>query len=206
MANFIVKGPFNVPMTKLQSKGKDIDKDRLESLKKECPTLEKPGCYVFSLQAGRGSKPLYVGKTTSQTILKEAFNDKNVLGIIRNLSHGTLQIWTITQIKKGRLPKKMIDEIEKMLIPWASERNPDLINKHHTKKSENWSIEGVVGPQRGPRGKTANDFRKMIGIGGQTQKVNKRPKSPKTSSPSSTPTKKSEQTVASSSSKRWFRG
>ncbi|MCY4048688.1 MAG: hypothetical protein OXF24_03785 [Hyphomicrobiales bacterium] len=205
MANFIVKGPFNVPMTKLPLKGKDIDKDRLESLKKECPTLEKPGCYVFSLQSGRGSKPLYVGKTL-RTIFQEAFNDKNVLGIIRKLGHGTLQIWTVTQTTRGPLPKKMIDEIEKMLIPWASERNPDLINKHHKKKSENWSIEGVVGSKQGPRGKTANDFRKMIGIGGQTQRVNKRPKSPKTSSPSSTPTKKSEQTVASSSSKRWFRG
>ena len=191
MAKFIVKGPFKVPVEVYGRGRKDIDEERIGELLKECATFGKKGCYVFSIQAGRGSKPLYVGKTSRQTIIREAFNDRNMRRVVRKLNkqdRGTLLIWTITQDGGRRPPTKMIGEIEKMLIPWAAEKNPDLINDHHTKKSDDWSIEGVVGAKRGPRGKTANDFRKMIGISDQTQSVSARSRSSQISSPSSMPT------------------
>ena len=168
MAKFIVRGPFKVPVEVYGRGRKDINEDMVkEKLPKECETFGKKGCYVFSIRAGGNPKPLYVGKTSRRTIIEEAFNDRNMRRVVRKLNKqgkGTLQIWTITQDGGRRPPVKMIGEIEKMLIPWAAERNPNLINDHHTKKSDNWSIEGVVRPKRGPRGKAANDFRKMIGM------------------------------------------
>lgn len=84
MAKFIVKGPFKVPVEVYGKGRKDINEEKLGDLLKECASFGRSGCYVFSIQAGGGSKPLYVGKT-SRTIIKEAFNDRNMHRVVKKL-------------------------------------------------------------------------------------------------------------------------
>lgn len=167
MAKFIVKGPIEVPTKKQAGGGKHIDQSGVDKLVEKHATLEKMGCYIFSLKAGKGSKPLYVGKT-ARTIIKEAFSDRNRLYVgIKFSEHrrGTLQIWTITPVGRGRAPVNEIKDIEKEITEIASIKNPDLINTQNRAKKRNWSIEGVVQPKPGPRSTEAKGFRKMVGIG-----------------------------------------
>ena len=55
MVNFVVKGPFDVPLKEAANGARFIDVDRLSELKMlsdDCIT--KAGCYVFSWKASRG--------------------------------------------------------------------------------------------------------------------------------------------------------
>lgn len=167
MAEFIVKGPIAVPIKKQRLGGRRIDEDQLGKLEKEHATLREKGCYVFSLKASKGSKPLYVGKAAKQTIIREAFNPRNAgkLGRELNEQKGILQIWTITPDGKGRAPINEIKEIEKEMIEVASIKNPNLINIQNRSKKRNWLIQGVIQAKPGPRATAAKGFRKMVGIG-----------------------------------------
>lgn len=168
MSTFIVKGPFEVPIKIQQTGAKTIDKEKLDKLANRCPTFRKIGCYVFSLKAGKGSKPLYVGKTESQTIFDEAFGHRNknlVTEALNEQKRGKLQIWTVTQHSaRGPKNKSAIGEIEKVVTSWAVEKNPNLLNSHNTKKGDSWSIKGVQPSSRGTRSQEATAFRKMMGL------------------------------------------
>ena len=100
------------------------------------PVTEKihgPGCYVVACSAPRsGAFPLYVGKAT-KSILKEAFNDRNINNLNRFLfgrKKGRLQLYAIYQQKVKLLQgnSKLIGEIEDFLIGYAALRNRNLLN------------------------------------------------------------------------------
>lgn len=168
MSTFIVKGPFEVPVKIQKTGAKTIDKEELDKLASRCPTFGEIGCYVFSLKAAKGSKPLYVGKTEKQTISNEAFGwrNKNLVNeALNDQKRGKLQIWTVTQHNaRGPKNKSAIGEIEKVITSWAIEKNPNLLNSHNTKKGDSWSIKGVQSSSRGIRPQEAIAFRKMMGL------------------------------------------
>jgi hypothetical protein len=86
MVQFVVKGPFEVPLRKGVSGGMYVDAERLNDLSKQSPDLTKPGCYVFSCTSPRGSLPVYVGQAT-KNIFTESFNDRNINNLNTYLSY-----------------------------------------------------------------------------------------------------------------------
>ena len=99
MADWIVSGPFEVPVDTLPSGGHFIDEPRLSEFAEESKEFDKPGVYVFGLRS-RGTLPIYVGKTESQTLFREAFkNDKlqKINKYINEHPHGSLLIYLVTQ-------------------------------------------------------------------------------------------------------------
>src|SRR5262245_50550051 len=73
MVQFVVKGPFDVPLRKGVSGGTYVNEELLEGVLALSPDLSKPGCYVFACTSSRGSLPVYVGQA-SKNIFKESFN------------------------------------------------------------------------------------------------------------------------------------
>jgi hypothetical protein len=181
MADWFVRGPFEVPVDTLRSGGHFVDCTKFEELAEESDEFLKPGIYVFGLRS-RGTVPIYVGMTQSTSLIREAFTpDKlhKVNTYINNHPHGTLVIYLITQIGRGRGRPNLsdIERIEWWLIGLAEQRNENLINSR-TPGKEPWRIKGVHNGGRGKRTQDEDAFRDMMGI-----KSESRPTASKGSNP-----------------------
>ena len=171
MVNFVVIGPFDIPVIKGAHGGRLLDhKTALRRKVAEEAGNQKingPGCYVFACSAPRGAFPVYVGKAT-KSILNEAFNDRN----INNLNHfllnrrkGRLQLFAVYQQKVRLLQgnSKIISGIEEFLIGYAALRNRNLLNIHGNSDAM-WSIAGVANHGSGNPGTSALAFKAMMGM------------------------------------------
>lgn len=128
---------------------------------------EAQGCYVFGIRAGKGYKPVYVGKTTLQTLGEEVLSDGTVGKINRALlrnKKGTLVVaFVIPENKPGPNPSKLIDEVESVLIQYAYQKNPEIENENGIYQCA-WFIDGVLNcPQGKPRDES-RIFRRLVGI------------------------------------------
>jgi hypothetical protein len=173
MPKFVVDGPFKVPVEK-NGQGTRQLKERAQinkALKTEAGAyIARPGCYVFSCAAPKGSIPIYVGKA-GKNILKEAFNYHNVTKLNRYLFHkrgGQLELYIIYQ-ERVRVRDRVsalvgnptaIAEIEEFLLGFAARRNKALINIHGVGQS--WHIHGVDQPGK-PRAEVKK-FKEMMGM------------------------------------------
>ena len=174
MAKFIVSAPIIVPTTKLKSGMKQINVEELKDRAKTDPDfsklLDSAGVYVFSIKAGKGEKPWYVGRTTKQTFLREAFNDRNIrrLHALINDRKGTLKLTLISQkrVIKNQPNTQQIGEMEYFLIGYAHERNPEILNTQNTLQEDGFVIEGVYNENKKDLGKTKTqrNFQKLIGF------------------------------------------
>ena len=164
MAKFVVSGPIPVPVKRQKTGCREVVEEELKNLEDE--TLSKYGCYIFSMKAGKGWTPWYVGKATQQRIFHRISSKDNILNMVKalNRQQGTLEIWTVTQVRGAPRAVNEIGAIEKELIELASIKNPKLLNTQNKSKKRNWSIEGIIQPNRGPRSKEAKSFRKVIGL------------------------------------------
>jgi hypothetical protein len=168
MVQFVVKGPFPVPLRKGAAGGSYIDEDRLSELAVQSTDITKPGCYVFVSRSPRGSLPIYVGQA-AKNIFDEAFNDRNIKNIQNYLSRrlrGQIDVYIIHQCNvKGAIGNKAcIDDIEDFLIGWASRRNAELLNIHGNRPAQ-WSIVGVANHANGGHpGGSALAFKEMMGM------------------------------------------
>jgi len=168
MAEFIVTGPYPVPIKKQNSGACQIDKDGLKDLSKSDPRFAKKGCYVFATRAPMGATPFYVGRTQRASLFKEAFNPRNqpmLNGYLNDRKkHIKLEIYLITQrVNRGPPPTSSIAEMEEILIANAATRNKELLNTHGVKKPK-WSIRGVYNTGPGQPDRSAADFKKVIGL------------------------------------------
>jgi hypothetical protein len=179
MVQFIVKGPFEVPLRKGVSGGTYIEENRLDEVANQSPDLNKPGCYVFACTSPRGSLPVYVGQA-SRNIFKESFNDRNIKNLNNYLSYrkrGRIELYIIHQnaVKGDTGNKICIDDIEDFLIGYASRRNANLINIHGTRSTQ-WSISGVANHTNGGHpGSSVITFKKMMGMATKKDKVSTKP-------------------------------
>jgi len=124
------------------------------------------GCYVFSMRAGRGEKPWYVGKASRQTFSIECFAShkvgiyNDVLGELKGIPRLT---FVIPNRERGAWPMATIDEVEEYLIGYAASRNPKIANKRKL-PHQKWTIQGVVPASRGAPSSDAASFKKLMGI------------------------------------------
>ena len=161
-------GPYEV---KCPSGGpvKFIDKNEkkafLEVLDDESVS-SKQGCYIFALRAGKGFSPWYIGKAT-KSMRQECMGTHQLQHYNAVLSKGKkgtpVMFFVAPEGTKKKVPRKICDEIESMLIQSAMYENDEIRNIQKTKEPA-WGIGGVI---RGGKGKTSKSeaaFSKMMGL------------------------------------------
>ena len=164
MTQFTVQGPFKVP----------FEKRRLAKM--ICPgcrpfwrlhegLASQRGCYVFAIRAGKGYRPIYVGRTTKGTFAEECFTNhktgRHYNPALLNTRKGSPVMFFLTYPKpKGQ---KSISNLEKFLIQIAVARNPDLSNVVGTAK-HTWGIRGVIRGGKGKPSCAACEFTRLMGL------------------------------------------
>jgi hypothetical protein len=124
------------------------------------------GCYVFSMQTGRGWTPGYVGKT-KRNFKQEVFGCHQLTRYYEFMAsykkgHPVL-FFVLARQAKGKPNNSKIRAVEKYLIDLGLTVNSELLNKKDT-KPPGWGIQGVI---RGGQGKVSagtSSFRQMLGI------------------------------------------
>ena len=171
MAKFYVSESFRVPVKIYEKGGRTIDNDQLKEIAKTESEfgdfLNRNGVYIFSIRAGRGCKPWYVGKSEKSNFLGEAFNTRNrtALNDLIMSRKGTLEISFVTQeYVRGKPNARNIGEIEYLLIGHAAERNSDLLNVQNKYQSDDFSIKNVYNDGKKAKTKAEKEFRALMGL------------------------------------------
>lgn len=162
---FTVEGPFDVPLEK-GSKGISI-KNNCPDFWNSCEYLaEERGCYVFAIRAGRGFRPIYVGKTKN-TFRKECFASHKIsqhyTPAIQNGKGSPVIFLLIAERRKGGPNEAAITDLESYLIKEARKKNPKLSNKQKN-SARKWAIKGLIGGGRAKTSTAATAFKKAVGI------------------------------------------
>src|SRR5271157_5548284 len=80
MTVFRVTASFAIPIVQMVHGGRRVDTERLKQFWELAVEIaEKPGCYIFSVRAGKGEKPWYVGKASRQPLSKVCFSDHKIV-------------------------------------------------------------------------------------------------------------------------------
>lgn len=161
---FIVRGHFDIPVTKLRA-GRIVRKSDADTFWDEHPDVaDSKGCYVFAMKAAKGSKPVYVGQAT-QSFRQETFEThkrEKLNDVLANRKKGKLVVYFVClEISRGKTNKLAIDNAETFLIQVSRIANPELLNKQKA-KVETWSIAGIIRSPKGPTHKSASLLRRCL--------------------------------------------
>jgi hypothetical protein len=130
------------------------------------------GCYVFSVRAGRGVLPWYVGKAERQSFRSECFaahkvnHYNNIIASRRGTPLLTLIAkYTPTNrlVKPGSSDHRDIDFLETMIISAAIRRNPDVFNIRDTMLLREMTVPGMLNTPRGKAHGSVAAFREVMG-------------------------------------------
>jgi hypothetical protein len=167
--DLIVSGPFEIPFKVSDACIKCIDTPHAKLFWEKAETEPfhyKQGVYVFATRAGKGFRPIYVGKAT-KAFKNECFTPHKLHHYAQALCNGAkgrpVMFFIAAQGKTNRVPANIIREIEDLMIQFAVAKNPGLRNKIGTKVAD-WTIKGVVRGGKGKKSKTASAFTTMMGI------------------------------------------
>jgi hypothetical protein len=166
LAEFIVEGPFEVPVQKNKG-GRVITTSEAKLFWSENPEFNKKrGCYVFGIRAGKGIKPAYVGKAT-RSFEQEVFTPHKRAKYMEALSlsgKGTPVLFFVCLPKtKGAPNRSQINEVESFLIQTGMKANRGLLNEKKT-RVEAWSIRGVLRSGQGKPTAEAHKFKRLMGV------------------------------------------
>lgn len=167
--DLIVSGPFEVPFVKSEAGIKCIDSAQVKAFwakAEAAPFQLKQGVYVFATRAGKGYRPIYVGKST-KGFKGECFTPHKLHHYAQALSNGDkgspVMFFIALPGSPRKVAAKVIREMEDLMIQFAAAKNPKLRNKVGTKAAD-WTIKGVVRGGKGKKSKTATAFTTMMGI------------------------------------------
>ena len=168
----IVYGPFEIPF-EANTKASGVKRITSEHAKAFWRSADvgglrqKRGCYVFALRAAKGFKPWYVGKA-ARGFQQEVFTSHKQTHYNKALFRGDkgspVLFFVAPPGTKRAVPNAELNDMEKNLIQYAFERNPDLCNVQNTKSLPQWTIKGVIRSPRGKPSKNAKSFKKMMQI------------------------------------------
>jgi len=127
----------------------------------------KQGCYVFGLRAAKGFKPWYVGKASKgfeqETFTSHKLNHYND-ALFRGHKGTPVLFFVAPFDNKRKVPTAELNHMEKELIQFAANRNPDLYNVQNTKNVPEWTIKGVIRSTTGKPNAAERKFKKMMKI------------------------------------------
>ena len=113
------------------------------------------GCYVFTINAGRGRLPWYVGKAERQSFKQECFSPHKIDHYSNPIGKrkGMPELFFLPQLtRKGKFRKptkgnngrKAIVALESLLIGTAYARNPNLLNIKGVKMYRELEVAGFL--------------------------------------------------------------
>ncbi|EHR7861162.1 hypothetical protein HJ171_23185 [Vibrio parahaemolyticus] len=134
---------------------------------------EAIGIYIFSVRAGQGNLPWYVGKAEKQTFKKECFTHHK-LTHYNNCIVGKRGTPLLTLLPKFTpswgFPKPTnachsdINALEKMLIGTCLQKNRNLLNIRDTKLHKEIVVPGYINTPQGGVSNSVKDFKHLIGV------------------------------------------
>jgi hypothetical protein len=175
--HFTVFGPFELSRNSKGQiiKSKEAKKALIESVDhSKTDLMYYTGCYVFVLNNGGGAKAWYVGKAEKQSFLTEIFTPDKILKFNEVLSEhkGAPQMYFVPRLsptgklcKPGKMTRRSVAYLEKMLIGMAIARNPNLKNLKDVKLSKEMTLPGIIkGTAKGHPGTPAIQLKKVLGL------------------------------------------
>jgi len=130
------------------------------------------GCYIFSIRAGKGALPWYVGLAEKQSFRKECFTSHKLVHYNNAIAKrkGTPLLTLIAKCTpKGKLINPTGNEhrdvqfLETMLISTCLGRNADLYNVRDTKLLREMVVPGLLNTPQGKVTASVAEFRALIG-------------------------------------------
>lgn len=166
MAEFVVSGPYVVPIYQGRN-GRIVREEEGRSFFAHHPSLvTKRGCYIFAMRSGGGITPTYVGKAT-KSFGQECFTAHKLGKCNQTLvdyGQGTLVVFLFEPSAiKGKPPVREIGLLENFLIQTALSVNDELLNVKQTKQ-ESWSVRGIIRSGAGKPSKSASLAKSMLGL------------------------------------------
>jgi hypothetical protein len=174
--NFFPHSPIEIPR---QSNGLIAsDKNslttfwsRVEKELEDCLSGEI-GCYIFSIRAGKGALPWYVGFAEKQSFRKECFASHKLVhynnAIVKR--KGTPLLTLVAKYRpKGKLinptgnEHRDIQFLETILISNCLRRNADLFNLKDTKLLREMVVPGLLNTPKGKAVSAVLDLKTIIG-------------------------------------------
>lgn len=163
---FEIRGPYNVPLKQGKKHGYIPLGCSSFWTKKNVHLKKAKGCYVFGFRAGKGLRPVYVGKT-KRNFGDEAFTSHKIAQhyspALANTKKGTPIMFFVVAVTKGPPPKIVISDLEKFLIEVGVAKNPDLSNIQNRSEAR-WGIKGVLRAGKGKASGNEKLFRRIMGI------------------------------------------
>lgn len=168
-------GPLEVPLTRRRIEYRNKNPLVLfwEQFDELLPGIsDAVGCYIFSIRAGKGIRPWYVGMAEKQSFKKECFAPHKRLNYNDCLSErkGTPVLTLLPKLtSSGRFARRSINGhrdisiLENMLISACLQRNSDLLNIKSTKMLRELEVPGLINSPRGRNNQTVVEFQKLIG-------------------------------------------
>jgi len=173
--NYFPYGPFDIPKT---VKGRiDADKNSLakfwNDVNAEKEDLsEAVGCYIFSVRAGRGLLPWYIGLAEKQSFRQECFAIHKLVNYNETIAarKGTPVLTLLPKFTAtGRYASQSknghgdIQFLEKMLIGLAVRRNSELVNIKNTRLLKEMVVPGILNTPRGRQKKSVDMLKSLMG-------------------------------------------
>lgn len=130
------------------------------------------GCYLFSIRAGKGSLPWYVGCAERQSFRKECFTSHKLLhynqAIVKR--KGTPLLTFVAKYTPGEKlihptgsRHRDIQFLETLLISSSLRRNASLYNARDTKLLREMIVPGLLNTPAGKTSSSIAQFRALIG-------------------------------------------
>lgn len=131
------------------------------------------GCYIFSIRAGRGILPWYVGLAEKQSFRKECFAPHKIdhyNNAIARRRKGTPMLTLVAKYTPGSKlmspnggEHRDIQHLETMLIATCLNRNPELLNLRDTKLFREMVVPGLLNGGKGNPSASVVAFKELIG-------------------------------------------
>lgn len=171
MATFEVVSPIIVPTERRRTGARIVAVHSLNEFWDEARCGDRPGCYVFAIRHGRGSKPHYAGRTFGH-LASECFQPHKLRkydGVLADVLSGTPVMYLLPLVRsRGRVNMTAIESLEDTLIKVGLERNEDMANVSGTRALE-VIVRGAWENGRGRRSNAARSFCRtdgsLIGFG-----------------------------------------
>ncbi len=171
---FEVYGPYEVERAGngLVAATADDRREYWQWVEDDVPGLpDACGCYIFAIQASRGTLPWYIGKAERQSFSKECFSSHKINHYNNAIvgRKGKPVLFFLPQVtNKARFRKptttvrKAIGELESLLIGMAISRNPSILNTKGTRMLKELTVEGFLNSDRKAKGGSAGALRKVF--------------------------------------------
>lgn len=130
------------------------------------------GCYIFSIRAGKGCLPWYVGLAEKQSFRKECFTSHKLVhynNAIAKRKGTPLLTLIVKYTPSGKIINPTgnvhcdVQYLETMLIANCLGRNADLYNVRDTKLLREMVVPGLLDNPQGKASASVSDFMSLIG-------------------------------------------